>query len=150
MYLQPANEVWDKVMFLTGVCPREGGGSLYEVTSCLAAWSHLPSRRGVFCQVGLRGLCLEGVSGGWGVCVRDTLIQWKVFLLLYFYYLHRLWLCILSYYCFIRITLIIRWFKFTLEPTYSIAIGKLRLDIWDTSFWTFWVKFGHMGPWDIS
>ena len=27
-----------------------------------------------------------------------------------------------------------RWFKFTLVPPYSIAIGKLRLAIWDTSF----------------
>ena len=43
-----------------------------------------------------------------------------------------------------------RWFKFTLKPPYSIAIGKLWLAIWDTSFWTFWVKFGHKGPWDIS
>ena len=39
-----------------------------------------------------------------------------------------------------------RWFKFTLKPPYSIAIGKLRLAIWDTSFWTFWLKFGHKGP----
>ena len=41
---------------------------------------------------------------------------------------------------------IIRWFKFTLKPPYSIMHGKLRLAIWDTSFWTFWVKFGHKGP----
>ena len=41
---------------------------------------------------------------------------------------------------------IIRWFKFTLKPPYSIAHGKLRLAIWDTSFWTFWLKFGHKGP----
>ena len=39
-----------------------------------------------------------------------------------------------------------RWFKFTLKPPYSIARGKLRLAIWDTSFWTFWLKFGHKGP----
>ena len=38
------------------------------------------------------------------------------------------------------------WFKFTLKPPYSIAIGKLRFAIWDTSFWTFWLKFGHKGP----
>ena len=31
---------------------------------------------------------------------------------------------------------VFRWFKFTLKPPYSIAIGKLRLAIWDTSFWT--------------
>ena len=45
-----------------------------------------------------------------------------------------------------KINLIFRWFKFTLKPPYSIAIGKLRLAIWDTSFWTFWLKFGHKGP----
>ena len=41
---------------------------------------------------------------------------------------------------------VIRWFKFTLKPPYSIAHDKLRLAIWDTSFWTFWLKFGHKGP----
>ena len=29
---------------------------------------------------------------------------------------------------------------------FEIACGKLQLAIWDTSFWTFWVKFGHKGP----
>ena len=43
-----------------------------------------------------------------------------------------------------------RWFKFTLKPPYSIALDNLRLDIWDTSFWTFRLKFGHKGPWHIS
>ena len=33
-----------------------------------------------------------------------------------------------------------------LKPPNSIASEKLRLAIWDTSFWTFWVKFGHNGP----
>ena len=33
-----------------------------------------------------------------------------------------------------------------LKPPYSITHGKLRLAIWDTSFWTFWLKFGHKGP----
>ena len=42
--------------------------------------------------------------------------------------------------------MLFRWFKFTLKPPYSIAHGKLRLAIWDTSFWTFWLKFGHKGP----
>ena len=42
--------------------------------------------------------------------------------------------------------LIFRWFKFTLKPPYSIAHGKLQLAIWDTSFWNFWLKFGHKGP----
>ena len=41
---------------------------------------------------------------------------------------------------------VFRWFKFTLKPPYSIAHDKLRLAIWDTSFWTFWLKFGHKGP----
>ena len=39
-----------------------------------------------------------------------------------------------------------RLFKFTLKPPYSIAHDKLRLAIWDTSFWNFLVKFGHKGP----
>ena len=43
-------------------------------------------------------------------------------------------------------TELFRWFKFTLKPPYSIACGKLQLAIWDTSFWTFWLKFGHNGP----
>ena len=41
---------------------------------------------------------------------------------------------------------IFRWFKFTLKPPNRITSEKLRLAIWDTSFWTFWVKFGHNGP----
>ena len=48
-------------------------------------------------------------------------------------------------YCFF-----IRWFKFTLKPPYSIAHDNLRLAIWDTSFWTFLLKFGHKEPSDIS
>ena len=51
---------------------------------------------------------------------------------------------------FLAIWLIFRWFKFTLKPPYRITYDKLRLAIWDTSFWTFWVKFGHKGSWDIS
>ena len=42
--------------------------------------------------------------------------------------------------------LVFRWFKFTLKPPYSIALDNLRLAIWDTFFWTFWLKFGHKGP----
>ena len=42
------------------------------------------------------------------------------------------------------------WFKFTLKPPYSIMHDKLWMAILETSFWTFWVKFGHKGPWDIS
>ena len=42
--------------------------------------------------------------------------------------------------------IVFRWFKFTLKPPYSIALDNLRLAIWDTSFWTFLLKFGHKGP----
>ena len=42
--------------------------------------------------------------------------------------------------------MIIRWFKFTPKPPYSIAHDKLQLAIRDTSFWTFCLKFGHKGP----
>ena len=35
---------------------------------------------------------------------------------------------------------------FTIKPPYSIAHDKLQLAIWDTSFWTFLLKFGHKGP----
>ena len=45
---------------------------------------------------------------------------------------------------------IFRWFKFTHKPPYSIMCDKLWLAIWETSFWTFLVKFGLKGPWDIS
>ena len=37
---------------------------------------------------------------------------------------------------------IFRWFKFTLKPPYTVAIGNLILAIWDTSHWNFFVKFG--------
>ena len=33
-----------------------------------------------------------------------------------------------------------------LNHLYSIVHDNLRLAIWDTSFWTFLVKFGHKGP----
>ena len=33
-----------------------------------------------------------------------------------------------------------------LNHLYSIVHDNLRLAIWDTSFWTFWLKFGHKGP----
>ena len=42
--------------------------------------------------------------------------------------------------------LVFRWFKFTLKTPNRITHDKLRLAIWDTSFWNFWVKFGHNGP----
>ena len=36
-------------------------------------------------------------------------------------------------------------FKFTLKPPYSIAHDKLRLAIWDTSFWTFFAQIWTQG-----
>ena len=43
-----------------------------------------------------------------------------------------------------------RWFRFTLKPPYTIAHGHLLSTIWDTSHWTFFVKFGLKTAWDIS
>ena len=63
-YLPPANEVWGNIMFFTPVCQSfcswEERGSPYDVTSCLAPWSHVNSR-GLLSHVPSRGLCL-GVS----------------------------------------------------------------------------------------
>ena len=43
--LPPANEVWGKVMFLhMSAILFIGEAGLYDVTSCLAPWSHVPSR----------------------------------------------------------------------------------------------------------
>ena len=46
-----ANEVWGKVMFLHICHSVHGGGgclwSLYDVTSCLAAWSHVAFQGGL-------------------------------------------------------------------------------------------------------
>ena len=51
VWLPPAN-VWGKVIFAQAcVCHSvHWGGGLYDVTSCLAAWSHVPSR-GSLCLV---------------------------------------------------------------------------------------------------
>ena len=46
-FLPPANEVWGKVIFSATCVFLFGGGYLYDVTSCLAAWSHVPSGKGV-------------------------------------------------------------------------------------------------------
>ena len=44
MFLPPANKVWGKVMFLQAcVSHSVHGGHLYDVTSCLAIWYHVPS-----------------------------------------------------------------------------------------------------------
>ena len=45
---------------------------------------------------------------------------------------------------------IFRWFKFTLKPPNSMAIGNFFSAIWDTSHWKFFVKFGLKTPYDIS
>ena len=61
-----ANEVWGKVIFLKRVS-FYSGGTLYYVTSCLTAWSHVPSRKvSVPGPTFLSGsLCLGGsLSGG--------------------------------------------------------------------------------------
>ena len=42
--LPRANAVWGKVMFLHTSVILSTGGGLYDVTSWLAAWSHVPSR----------------------------------------------------------------------------------------------------------
>ena len=45
---------------------------------------------------------------------------------------------------------IFRWFKFTLQPPYTIMHRHLLLAIWGTSYWTSFVKFGLKTAWDIS
>ena len=56
------------------VCHSVQGGSLYDVTSCLAAWSHIPSggslSRGSLSGVSVQGGSLSGVSVGGGVFVQ--------------------------------------------------------------------------------
>ena len=63
-FIPPANEVWGKVMFLhLSVSHSVQGGSLYDVTSCLAAWSHVPSGGGLCLWSHVpsrRGLCPGG------------------------------------------------------------------------------------------
>ena len=63
--LLPAKDVWGNVLFLhLFVCSL---GSLYDVTSCLAAWCHVPSRGvSVLDSLCPGGLCL-------GVCVQGSL-----------------------------------------------------------------------------
>ena len=69
--LPPANEVCGKVMLLyLSVSHSVHGGALYDVTSCLAAWSHVPSR-GLCLDGSLSGgVCGEGVSVKGGLCER--------------------------------------------------------------------------------
>ena len=67
--LLPGNEVGGNVIFSQACVSHSvhgrwvGGGSLYDVTSCLAAWSHVPSRVSVSGSMFLPGgLCPGGVS----------------------------------------------------------------------------------------
>ena len=50
----------------------------------------------------------------------------------------------------INVSLLFRWFKFTLKPPYSEAHERSLWAIWDTSHWNFFVKFGLRTAWDIS
>ena len=86
MFLPPANEVWGKVMVLHLSVSHSVGG----VTSCLAAWSHIPSW----------GLCpwshvsSEGSLSGGALCRKTPWNQksgqyisyWNAFLLHLFVY----------------------------------------------------------------
>ena len=94
--LPPANEVWDKVIFSqVFVCPQ--GCSLYDVTSCLAAWCHVPSGGSAYSKVGVYGeVCLQwGLpTGGEGGQTppesesRRYTFYWNVFLFhIYFHFL---------------------------------------------------------------
>ena len=64
--LPPANEVWGKVMFLLAclILFTGGGGCLYDVTTCLAAWSHVSLWGSLSLDpCSLQGdLCPDGVS----------------------------------------------------------------------------------------
>ena len=65
-YYRPQTKLREGIVF-TGVClSKVGWGSLYDVTSCLAAWSHAPSgdlSRVVYVWGG-GGLCLGLLSWG--------------------------------------------------------------------------------------
>ena len=72
--LPVANKVWGKVMFLLVSVILFIGVSLYDVTFCLAAWSHVPpkgvsvsvqgslSGRTSFRRVSFQGVSVQGVS----------------------------------------------------------------------------------------
>ena len=45
---------------------------------------------------------------------------------------------------------LVRWFKFTLKPPYSVASENFLLAIWHISHWNSFVKFGLKTAWDIS
>ena len=66
------NEVWGKVIF-SQVCVSHsvhgGWGSLYDVTSYLAAWSDVPFRGGLCLGVSVQGVSLQGISVHGGLCL---------------------------------------------------------------------------------
>ena len=53
------------------------GGSLYDVTACLAAWSHVPSGGSLSMDVSAWGVSVQGVSV-WGVSVQGGGSVWGV------------------------------------------------------------------------
>ena len=57
--LPAVNELWGKVMFSQVFVHMVWRGSLYDVTFCLAAWSHVPSRGGL-CPGTLTEIPLDG------------------------------------------------------------------------------------------
>ena len=66
--LPPANEIWSKVMFFKSVCHsvQRACGFVYEVTSCVAARSHVPSGKSLsLVPLFLAGgLSVGSLSGG--------------------------------------------------------------------------------------
>ena len=59
------NQVWSKVMFSEAfVCAQGGRGTLYDVTTCLAAWSHVPSGGSLSLHAHSGGSVQGSVSGG--------------------------------------------------------------------------------------
>ena len=71
-----ACKIWGRVLFLyVFVCSQ--GMSLYDVTSCLVAWSHIPSKGSLsLVQYYFWGdLCLEGSLPGEGGSVSEGLCQ---------------------------------------------------------------------------
>ena len=102
-------------------------------------WDHLFALY-IYCP--LHPLCLGNVARSWSVVLSANLSYFQT----HFSYkqIYR-WIPNAK----MPTLAIFRWFKFTFKPPYSIAIGKLHLAIWDTSFWISLVKFGHKGPWDI-
>ena len=82
--LPPTNKVWGKVIFSEeGVSHSVHRASLYDVTSCMDAWSHIPSRGSLslaacsFWGSVSGGSLLGGLCLGWslsgGLCLEGSL-----------------------------------------------------------------------------